>query len=154
MADNMGIAVLTGFGTGALALVGAFVGALMTRRSEYERWYRQVKSEALAEFLRQLWDTRIDVSDAYYSGQGDGLSRSVKAGEAFVRLEKYAGIARLYMSPSARVTLADWLNTLRVECTGNGGPARSSKAGDIMKDLQALLETEFSEVPKRRLWLF
>ena len=107
---------------GLFALLGAFAGAALTRRSEYEKWHRQEKSNAFGEFLRQLHDTRTNASDAYYSGESAELAKSIKATEAFAKLEKYSGIARLHMSASGRERAWPSLRS------GSGSTARS-KAG-------------------------
>ncbi len=40
--------------SGGLALVGGYVGAYLTRRTEHEKWLRRERSVAFAEVLRQL----------------------------------------------------------------------------------------------------
>jgi hypothetical protein len=138
---------------GLFALLGAFAGAALTRRSEYEKWHRQEKSNAFGEFLRQLHDTRITASDAYYSGEGAELAKSIKATEAFVKLEKYSGIARLHMSPSGRESLAELTKKLWINCTIQGGPAnRVNEIKALMAAIQTLLEQELAKVPGKLPW--
>ena len=140
---------------GALALMGAFLGAMLARKSDYEKWYRQERSNAFGEFLRQLHDTRLVASDAYYSDEGSELSKSMKATEAFARLEKYTGIARLYMSAAGRAAMAEFTKSLWINCTTKGGPAnRVTQIKEMMAAIQVLLEAELGKVPPRLRWGF
>ena len=66
--------------TALFALLGAFFGAWLTRRSEYEKWYRQEKSNAFAEYLRQLHDARLRASDIYYGTDGTEQDRRYASG--------------------------------------------------------------------------
>ena len=140
---------------GLFALLGAFAGAALTRRSEYEKWHRQEKSNAFGEFLRQLHDTRIAASDAYYSGEGSELTRSIKTTEAFTKLEKYSGVARLHMSASGRERMAELTKNLWINCTIQGGPAnRANEIKTLMAAIQDLLEQELGKVPGTLPWSF
>lgn len=140
---------------GLFALLGAFFGAALTRRTEYEKWLRQEKSNTFGEFLRQLHETRLAATDAYYSTNGDERSKSIRAGEGFASLQKYAGVARLYMSENGRTEFSSMLNDLLVNCTVKGGPAnRTDQIKKLMEDIQLLLERELNHLPKKVRWLF
>jgi hypothetical protein len=134
--------------SGFCSIAGVFAGARLARRSEYDKWHRQEKSKALAEFLSELYNTRIAASDAYYSGERDNLAKSIKAGEAFAALRKYQGVARLYMSDNGRDSLEQLVSDLRLNCTDDGGPAKhSTKVEALMKSIQELVETELALPP-------
>jgi len=138
--------------TALFALLGAFVGAWLTRRSEYEKWYRQEKSNAFAEYLRQLHDTRLRASDLYYGTEGTAQHRSLKATEEFARLGKFTALARLYMSAAGRQALSDMQNKLWV-CTVQSGPAnRANEIRTLMEEIQDLIEAELEHLPGKCSW--
>lgn len=141
--------------SGLFALLGAFAGAALTRRTEYEKWLRQERTAAFGEFLRELHGTRMAVTAAYYDEEGTEQTKSIKATEAFVRLQKHAGIARLFMSEAGRTEYAKSLNDLWVNCTVHGGPAnRVSQLKVLMDTIQVLLERELNYLPSRFPWKF
>jgi len=140
---------------GLFALLGAFFGAALTRRSEYEKWLRQEKSNTFGEFLRELHDIRRSVSDAYYGQEADEITKSIKSDEGFARLQRSAGIARLYMSDKGRTNFSKLLNDLRENCTVQGGPAnRAIQIDTLMEEIQFLLERELNLLPWKPRWLF
>ena len=141
--------------TGLLALLGAFAGAALTRRTEYEKWLRQERTAAFGEFLRELHSTRMAVTSAYYDEEGTEQAKSIKATEAFVHLQKQVGIARLFMSEAGRTEYAKLLNDLWVNCTVQGGPAnRVNQIKCLMESIQMLLERELNYLPSRFPWKF
>jgi hypothetical protein len=136
--------------TAVLALLGAIFGAWLSRRSEYEKWYRHEKALALAEYVRQLHDARTQAREAYYSGEGTEQSRSMNATEAFVALDKYTSLARLFMSEPARESLSELQKQLWLHCTNKGGPAnRVSEVKAVMEKIQCLIEKELQRIPRR-----
>ena len=148
-------AMLTALVTGLLAVIGAFLGAWLTRRSEYEKWHRQEKGIATSEYLRQLHATRLNASEAYYGvNDGDELSRSIQATEAFAQLEKFTSVLRLYLSSESRENLSELQKALWIHCTVQGGPAnRVEEIKKLMHRIQLLLEAELTRVPNRLRWL-
>lgn len=141
--------------TGLLALLGAFAGAALTRRTEYEKWLRQERTSAFGEFLRELHSTRMRVATAYYDEEGAEQIKSTKATQAFVGLQKQIGIARLFMSEAGRAEFAKLLNDQWVHCTVQGGPAnRVSQIKSLMESIQVLLERELNYLPSRLPWKF
>lgn len=147
--------VVPGVVAGLFALVGAFVGAALTRRTEYEKWLRQARTEAFATFLRELHDTRLFATAAFYDEPGTELGKSAKATEAFTRLQKHVALARLFMSGAGREELSSSVNELWVNCTAEGGPVnRGNQINDLMHRIQCLLERELNYVPWRVRWLF
>lgn len=147
--------VIPGVVAGLFALVGAFIGAALTRRTEYEKWLRQERTEAFATFLRELHDTRLRATAAFYDEPGTELEKGVKVTEAFTRLQKHVALARLFMSVAGREELSSLVNELWVNCTAEGGPVnRGNQIKDDMHRIQCVLERELDYVPWRVRWLF
>lgn len=138
--------LITAFVAGLLALLGGFAGAALTRRTEYEKWLRQERSKAFADFVRELHDTRLAAAEAMYDTAVPESQRSMHATELFAKLRKHEGIARLYMSCPARKILEEAVSEIWLASTGTGGPAdHAIKIRDQMNAIQALLESELHQ---------
>lgn len=141
--------------SGLFALLGAFAGAVLTRRTEFEKWLRQARTEAFATFLRELHDTRLCATTAYYDEPGTEREKSMKVTEAFTRFDKHLALARLFISEAGREELSSLVNSLWVNCTVQGGPAnRASELKDLMQKIQAVLERELTYMPWKVRWPF
>ena len=140
---------------GLFALLGGFAGAALTRRTEYEKWLRQERTKAFAEYIAQLYETRLLATRTYYDEPGTELEKSIKVTEAFTRLGRYTATARLFMSPSGRKALTLSQNSLWIDCTVQGGPAnRVNQIKAHMKQIQEVLEVELEALPGIFRWPF
>lgn len=138
----------TVFITSAAALCAAYIGARLARDSEYEKWFRQERTVAIAEYLRQLHTTRTAASDVYFSGNDATFARSIAVGETFLPLEKFYSILALYLSPDAKTRLRTMMNELFGELTDDKGPhSRSGQIKQLMESIQALAEDEHKRPP-------
>jgi hypothetical protein len=140
--------LLQALGGGLLALLGGYAGASLARRTEYEKWLREEKSKAFADLLRELHDTRIAATEAMYDTSVPESERALNATMLYARLNKFEGIARLYMSERTRELLARQLKIVWLSATSDGGPAdHGDKIREAMKSIQALLEGELHARP-------
>lgn len=147
--------VAPGLIAGLFALLGAFAGAALTRRTEYEKWLHQERTLAFATLLRELHETRLHATTAYYDEPGTEMEKSIKVTEAFTRLQKHVSIARLFMSEPGREEVSKLANDLWVNCTVQGGPAnRVSQTKELMKTIQLTLERELNYMPWKVRWPF
>ena len=141
--------------TGLFALLGAFAGAALTRRTEYEKWLRQERTQAFATLLKEIHETRLYATTAYYDESGSEMQRSMKVTESFAKLEKNVNVARLFMSESGRVALSKHIKGLWLNCSTDGGPAnRVCKINDLMANIQATLELELNYIAWKVRWPF
>jgi hypothetical protein len=140
--------LLTALASGLLALLGAFTGAALVRRTEYEKWLRQEKGAAFATLLRELHETRLAASDAMYDMSVPEIQRSIRANEHYAKLRQHVGVARLYMSESSRLQLERHLSQVWLGATSDGGPANNAtQIRDGMNSIQELLESELHAGP-------
>lgn len=147
--------VLVPIVAGLFAMLGAFAGAALTRRTEFEKWLRQARTEAFAMFLRELHDTRLYATTAYYDEPGTDQEKSIKVTEAFTRLNKHVALARLFISEAGRDELSSLVNNLWVHCTVEGGPAkRVNQIKELMEKIQTVLERELTYMPWEVRWPF
>lgn len=129
--------------TGLFALLGGFVGAALTRRTDYEKWLRQEMSTAFAEFLRQMHDARESAIETLYATSLDDQSRSIKLTEIFLHLSKQESIARLYLDSTARESLSRLRKDLwLLHATRENQAGRIENAERIMNEVQKLFESQ------------
>lgn len=147
--------VVSGLVAGLFALLGAFAGSALSRRSEYEKWLRQERTQAFGVLVKELHDTRMYATVAYYDEQGTDQQKRMKVTEAFTRLERHVSAARLFMSEAGRERLSELVNDLWVNCTVQGGPANSAiQNKSLMQQIQAVLEKDLNYLPWRVRWPF
>ena len=119
------------------------MGAAFARFSEYEKWLRQERSTAFAEFLRRMHDARLEASNVIYSTDSDVQSKNIKVTEVFATLGKYESVARLYLSEASRERLTSFGEKLWLNYSAEGGPAnRALQIKKVTQDIQLLLEQE------------
>lgn len=136
-------------------MLGAFTGAALTRRTEFEKWLRQARTEAFAAFLRELHETRLYATHVYYDEPGTEQEKSMKVTEAFTRFNKHLALTRLFISEVGREELSSLVNTLWVNCTVQGGPAnRVNQLKELMQNIQVVLERELTYMPWEVRWPF
>lgn len=151
MSDILAPALVAGF----FALLGAYLGAALTRRTEYEKWLRQERTEAFAVLLREIHDTRLYAGKAFYEGPGTELEKSTRVTEMFTHLQKPVSLARMFMSSPGRNELSTHVNDLWVNCTVQGGPAnRANQIEDLLLAIQVVLERELDYMPWKVRWPF
>lgn len=136
---------IPGMVTGLFALIGAFIGAALTRRNEYEKWLRQERTQAFATLFRELHKTRLYATTAYYDESGTDNEKSTKVTEAFTLLDQHVNIARLFMSEAGRKETSALVKDLWCQCTVKGGPAnRAIQIKELMSNIQRTVESELN----------
>jgi len=147
--------VVPGLVAGLFALLGAFAGSALSRRSEYEKWLRQERTQAFSTFVKELHETRMCATVEYYDRAGTEQEKSMKVTEAFTRLQKHVSTSRLFMSETGREKLSELVNNLWINCTSQGGPAnRVIQINDLMKNIQIVLENDLNYLPWKVRWPF
>lgn len=135
--------ILQAITAGLFGLLGGFAGAALTRRTDYEKWLRQEKSAAFAEFLRQMHDAREIAIETLYSTLLDEQSRSIKLTEIFLRLSKQESVARLYLNNTSRESLSKLRKELwLLHATRENQADRIVNAERVMNEMQNLLESQ------------
>ena len=92
------VSILVAFFAGLFSLLGAFVGAWLARRTEYDKWLRQERSVAFADFLRGIHGVLMKSTDFIYNVSLTEEERDLKVTELFVELNSQEGITRLFLS--------------------------------------------------------
>ena len=140
---------------GLFALLGAMIGAALARRTEYEKWLRQSRTDAFATFVRELYVAREYATTAYYDEDETEPDKSMKITQAFAVLERHTSLARLFMSDIGRTELRSLVSAVWLACDTRGGPANGAiKIKENMDQIQTLLEKELVYVPGKLRWPF
>lgn len=87
---------------GLFSLLGAFAGAALARRTEYEKWLRENRSEVFAHFLELLFEARKNATDAMYDNSMEQLAQDIKVTEAYRPALDYARVVCLYLPKEKR----------------------------------------------------
>jgi hypothetical protein len=127
--------------SGLFALLGGFTGAWLSRRSEYEKWLRQERSTAFAEFLRQVHAVREKAISVVHDASLSTSEREMKVTELFLSLEGSEGVVRLYLPEGDRKMFSDLRHELWVLHGVSGDQTRRIReVENVLSDIQGLLE--------------
>lgn len=127
--------------SGLFALLGGFLGAFLTRRTEYEKWLRQQRSTAFADFIKQINQLRKETVDIIYDSQLDEEEKNMAISECFYELNSQENIVRLYLTGSNRQKFSE----LKKEIWSAYSPAvnqttRLEKLKDATEGIQTIFE--------------
>lgn len=96
------IELIVAFVAGLFSLLGGFLGAFLTRRTEYEKWLRQQRSTAFSGFISHLNQFRKEAIDILYDKSLDQEDKDMVISECFHELNSQEHIVRLYLTGSSR----------------------------------------------------
>lgn len=126
---------------GLFALLGAFAGAALSRRTEYEKWLRERRSESYAKFLDLLSQAYSEASDALHGSALQGLEREIKCTQAYLAPINYAKVVRLYLPVDKRDEFSKLVNSIWALHGSTGlGDARMSAVQKKLDDVSLFLE--------------
>lgn len=137
------IAIVTielAFVSGLFALLGGFLGAFLTRRTDYEKWLRQQRSQVFADFIVQVQSFQKKAIDIIHS-QLPLLQRDIEITELFLDVETHMQIARLYLDLRDRSQFEELTTELRVSMNPHRDQGeRSGKFNQALKEIQLIFE--------------
>jgi hypothetical protein len=137
MSDTVTVAFISGL----FALLGGFVGAWLTRKTEYQKWIRRQRSLEFSEFIKQFEDLRSKARDIIYDLQLDDRNKDMQLTELFVKLTPQENIVRLYLDNSDREKFSGLLHDLwSYYAPTIEQPVRMKKHKEFMKSIQSLFE--------------
>ncbi|MGX5672379.1 hypothetical protein [Thermomonas fusca] len=137
----MGVTINPAVFSALAALFGAFLGAALTRRTEYVRWLRQSRSEVFADFLSKMhasWSKAIDIiNDKSIQDLEAGISLS----EIFIDLETQSNVVRLYLPQQERAKFSILVQQLsRAQARSISSGKRMEITKETTDAIQALFE--------------
>lgn len=127
--------ILAALVAGLLALVGGYLGAWASRRTEYEKWLRQERSAAFASFLRELHKTWLEFPSGVLRNPAISPDADRYITESIVKLEPHKNIVRLYLDEKDREPFSKLVHEIWVAQTSSALSEASSSA----KTQQAML---------------
>lgn len=135
------ILIIVAVVSGLFALLGGFSGAWLARRTEYEKWLRQERSAAFAEFLKQVHSVREKATDFIYDPDMSEKDRDMNATQLFVGLNGQENIVRLYLRESDRERFSKLKEELSILLSPITDQVRRIKNVDkVLSEIQAIFE--------------
>lgn len=93
---------MTALVSGFFALLGAFFGAWLSRRTEYVKWLRQERSIAFSKYLLELHQLQNRLRDILYDRNIETQEKNIAISESFSGLNIQKNIVRLYLESGDR----------------------------------------------------
>lgn len=136
--------------SGAFALAGGFFGALLTRRTEHQKWLYRERSVAFAEFSRQL-QTVLEKATPIVCGSESKQQVELKVTELFVGLNAQEHIVRLYLPATDRDSFSELAEQLwLLHCANTQAEHRIIGVRDTLREIQSLFERTIDGQPPAR----
>lgn len=140
-ADNWSTPVLIAFVSGLFALLGAFIGAWLTRTTDHKKWLRERRAEAYTKFLDLLSQAHVAATEIMYDKSIEELQQNIKVTEAYMPAMDCARIVRLYLPPERRQEFSDLAHGYFVMHSQRSlGDSRLTRMGEQLKQIQQLFE--------------
>lgn len=137
------MSILVATVSGLFALLGGFFGAWLTRRTEYEKWLRQSKSETFARFLELISKAQMDAIDAFHDSSLNDQQQDLRVTETYLPAFEYGRVVRLYLPKCKRDRFSQlakevWL----LHSQRSLGDSRLARMNEKLGQIQELLEGE------------
>ncbi|QNA88253.1 hypothetical protein G4G28_06590 [Massilia sp. Dwa41.01b] len=105
--------VIVSLAAGLCGMLGGFAGAWLARRTEYEKWLRQERNSAFADFLQKMNGFQQHALDVVLSKEGTELDRGIRLSELKVNFESQENLVRLYLFEDDRDGFSATVKELR-----------------------------------------
>jgi hypothetical protein len=127
--------------SGVFALLGGFLGAWFTRKTEYQKWIRQQRSVEFADFIKQLENIRFKANGILYDCNLTEREKDLQITELFIGLNPQENIVRLYLDESDRKTFSDLNHELWVFYAPSiEQPVRMKRHKELLQSIQTMFE--------------
>jgi hypothetical protein len=129
--------------TGILAFSGAFVGAILNRLTQHQTWLREKRSEAFAEFLRNLDIARTKATDVLieFRDKNEPALMGVRLHEIYQPVLIQSKIVRLYLPENERENLSKLVKNIYIlHSSPHLGDSRLSKVDEDIDKIQTIFE--------------
>lgn len=130
---------------GGLALVGIWIGSLLTRQNQHRTWLLEKRAEAFPEYLQSMEKCLLYVSEILENWD-DSLETKIKMTELYSPVSYQVNIIKMYISSETR----DEFNQLTKEIWGyySGLSKKENNKSPIYKRverIQEIFEDNFKE---------
>ncbi|KEP90046.1 hypothetical protein DA11_19085 [Aeromonas caviae] len=143
--DDGSISIVVAIVAGLCSLLGAFIGAWVSRTSERIRWLRENQSEVFATFLEKLQKAGQSSFRIRLEHAEKGTDNSFDLIDAFADTKRYERIVRLYLRKSHRQEFSNLVDRY-CKCCASGGKHEPDKpdAKSTLSGIQRIFEVELS----------
>lgn len=142
MPDSGSIGIIVAVTAGLFSLLGAFAGAALSRRTEYEKWLRENRSEIFAKFLDLIAQAQKNASDAMFDKALEQIQQNIKVTEAYSPALDYARIVCLYLPEQQRKDFRKLAQEFYALHASRGlGDARLLKMPEKLEAIQTIFES-------------
>ncbi len=127
---------------GIFALSGVFIGAWLTRYTEYKKWLRQQRSISFAEFISQFEKVNQESSDIINDHNLSNEQQDLEITKIFVKFKSKENIVRLYLKHNDRKLLSSFVDGLwSLHNPDITQITRLKKREKITKQIQSIFES-------------
>ena len=126
---------------GLFALFGGFIGALLTRRTEYKKWLRQERSSVFSDFLKRLNEATGEACKIVFDENSTADQRDKRITDLFCQLNGPENVVRLYLKERDRENFSRLLSEywqLHFQSVKN--ERRVTEGKRIRETIQAIFE--------------
>lgn len=135
--------ILTVILSGLLALVGAYVGAMLNRKTQHQNWLLQRRAEAFAKLWDALESARLESAKYLRSTDDTGMRREQKVMDIFHPAFAQAKVARLFSSSAIKNHIDKKISVIYAGiATVSLGDTRFKEVANNETELQNLLESD------------
>jgi hypothetical protein len=134
--------LLLAFATGLFSLLGGAWGAFLARRSQYEKWLRESRSNVFAKFLELIQEARSKTTDTIYDESLEKLQRDIIITEHYNIPLNYMKIVRLYLPKNSRNNFEKLGREIwSLHASIDLGQSRIQKMEEKLDEIQGIFET-------------
>lgn len=142
-APDPNLPIIVAVVSGSFALLGGLIGAWLARRTEYEKWLRQNKSETFARFLEMISKAQKDAIDVFRDGLLDRQQQDIRVTEAYLPALEYGRVVRLYLQKCKRDQFSQLAKAVwELHTDRSRGDSRLKTMEEKLRQIQELLEGE------------
>lgn len=128
--------------TAIFSLLGSFFGAFLARRTQYQKWLLENRSEVFTKFLELMDQAREEASNILFEESSDEFSSAIRITEKYIKPINYAKVVRLYLPKAEREKFQQLANQVwALHSDKELGDSRLATMGKKMDEIQMIFES-------------
>lgn len=142
-ASDPNLPIIVAFVSGFFSLFGGIIGAWLARRTEYEKWLRQNKSETFARFLEMISKAQKDAIDVFHDCSLSQQQQDIRVTEVYLPALEYGRVVRLYLQKCKRDQFSQLARAVwELHSDRSRKDSRLKTMEEKLRQIQELLEGE------------
>jgi len=127
---------------GLFSLLGGFVGAFLARRTQYEKWLLENRSEVFSQFLDLMYKAREQTTKILFDETKEQAHNDIRITEIYIPPLNYAKTVRLYLPKKQRKKFQKLAVEVWALHSDKGlGFSRLSTMNEKLDEIQAIFES-------------